>query len=123
MGNIKIRFVKSYVDVNNKNYHLLGILDVVKNFKKIPDLNKALAIKRIKVIIAELTDREQKDLVKYALAYPPRTRAFLGALLESIKTKRKEDLITLKESLNPLSSYTIGVTQDVLPNAKNWFIQ
>lgn len=123
VGNIKVRFVKSYADVNNKNYNLLGILDVLKNFKRIPDLNEKSAIKRITAIIAELTDREKKDLLKYALAYPPRARAFLGALLESMEIEQKEALVALKESLNPLSSYTVGVVQDSLPNFKNWFIK
>jgi len=123
VGNIKIRFVKSYADVNNKNYTLLGILDALKDFKKIPDLNKESAIKRIKAIIAELTDREKKGLVKYALAYPPRARAFLGALLESTKIEPREILDILKESLNPLSSYAVGVTQEVLTNSKSWFLK
>ena len=64
VGNINVRFVKSYADVNNKNYNLLGLLDALKDFKKIPDLNKESAIKRIKAMIAELTDREKKSLVK-----------------------------------------------------------
>ena len=123
VGNITIRFVKSYADVNNGNYNLLGILDALKDFKKIPDLNKESAIKRIKSMIAELSDREKKNLVKYALAYPPRARAFLGAILESIRIEQKETLSILKQSLNPLSSYTVGVSQDFLPNAKSWFIE
>ncbi|MBT3178914.1 MAG: hypothetical protein HOG03_17085 [Desulfobacula sp.] len=123
VGNITVRFVKSYADVNNKNYNLLGILDSIKDFKKIPDLNKELAIKRIKAMIDELTDREKKNLVMYALDYPPRARAFLGALLELIKIEQREALIALKQSLNPLSSYSVGVAQDILPNSKSWFIQ
>lgn len=123
IGNITIRFVKSYVNVNNRNYKLLGILDALKDFKKIPDLSKTSAIERIKVMINELTDREKKNLIKYALSYPPRVRAFLGAILELIKIERKEELVILKESLNPLSTYTIGISQDVLPNAKSWFIE
>jgi hypothetical protein len=123
VGNITVRFVKSYADVNNKNYNLLGILDSIKDFKKIPDLNKELAIKRIKAMIDELTDREKKNLVMYALDYPPRARAFLGALLDLIKIEQREALIALKQSLNPLSSYSVGVAQDILPNSKSWFIQ
>ena len=123
VGNITVRFVKSYADVNNKNYNLLGILDSLKDFKKIPDLNKELAIKRIKAMIDELTDREKKNLVMYALDYPPRARAFLGALLELIKIEQREALTALKQSLNPLSLYSVGVAQDILPNSKSWFIQ
>lgn len=84
---------------------------------------KKSAIKRIKTMLAELTDRQRKDLVKYVLDYPPRARAFLGALLESIEIDQREALATLKRSLNPLSSYSVGATQDVLPNSKSWFIE
>lgn len=89
VGNIEVRWVKSYVDVTNKNYFLLEILDALKDFKKIPDLNKRSAINRLKSLIAELKNLDQKRLVKYAQDYPPRTRALLGALLESIN--RRED--------------------------------
>ena len=44
----------------------------------------------------------------------------LGALLEKLNTSAS--LIELKESLNPFSSYNLGVGT-VLPTAKNWNIQ
>ncbi|MDA3790117.1 MAG: hypothetical protein PF503_16680 [Desulfobacula sp.] len=40
-----------------------------------------------------------------------------------MKIEQKEALVALQESLNPLSSYTVGVVQDILPNSKNWFIE
>jgi hypothetical protein len=122
IGNRKIRFVKSYTDITNKNYNILGLLDALKDFKKIPDINRESAIIRIKAIISELTDREKADLIKCALSYPPRVRAFLGALLESINIDQKESLNTLMQSLNPLSSYNIGVPKTALPNVGNWSI-
>jgi hypothetical protein len=122
IGNRKVRFVKSYADINDKNYRLLEILDALKDFKKIPDINRESAITRIKSIIKELTNREKKDLIKYALSYPPRVRAFLGALLECINIDPKESFVALKQSLNPLSSYAVGVPKNVLPNAENWSI-
>ncbi len=121
-GNVTVRFVKSYAEVNNKNYHLLGILDVLKDFKKIPDLKTELIIKRLRAIVTGLSNREKKDLIKYALFYPPRTRALLGALLESMETEQRKLVVNLKQSLNPLSSYLLGISQEVLPNAKRWSI-
>ncbi len=121
VGNIEVRWVKSYVDVTNKNYFLLEILDALKDFKKIPDLNKKSAITRIKTLIIELKDLDIKRLVKYAQDYPPRTRALLGALLELIN--QKEDLGRLKKSINSLTTFKIGITQEVLPNLKDWFIK
>src|SRR5690606_6304205 len=36
-GNVKASPVKSYVDVTDKNFYLLELLDALKDFKKIPD--------------------------------------------------------------------------------------
>ena len=55
------------------------------------------------------------------LAYPPRVRAFLGALLENIKTET--GLTVLKTSLNPVSEYDYGIDKKQLPNMKNWNIK
>jgi hypothetical protein len=121
VGNIEVRWVKSYVDVTNKNYFLLEILDALKDFKKIPDLNKKSAIKRIKALITELKDLDRKRLEKYAQDYPPRARALLGALSELIN--QKEDLSRLKQSINSLTIFKIGITQEILPNSKDWFIK
>lgn len=70
VGSLKIRFVKSYEEITNNNDKLLSILNVLKDFKKIPDLDKVSAIRRIEGVVAGLTELEQKHLVKYALAYP-----------------------------------------------------
>src|SRR5690625_796452 len=44
-GSLKVSPVKSYVDVTEKNYPLLGILDALKDFNRIPDLNRNDGIK------------------------------------------------------------------------------
>lgn len=119
-SNIKAMPVKSYVDVTDNNFYLLGLLDALKEFKQIPDLDKNSAVKLISKTLKELTPTETKLLIKCSLAYPPRVRSFLGALLESIKTST--DLTSLKKSLNPLSEYDYGI-EDILSTAKNWNIK
>lgn len=120
-GNVKATPVKSYVDVRDKNFHLLEILDALKDFKKIPDFDKSSAIKILSKKLKELNSAEIKILIKCGLAYPPRVRAFLGALLESIDESM--DFGVLKKSLNPLSAYEYGVDKKQLPNAENWNIK
>ena len=44
-GNVKATPVKSYVDVNDKNFYLLELLDVLKGFKEIPDWIKVQQLK------------------------------------------------------------------------------
>jgi hypothetical protein len=120
IGNLKATPVKSYVDVTSTNFYLLELLDVLKDFKQIPDLDKSSAIKIISKKMKELTPTETKQLVKCGLAYPPRVRGFLGALLESTKTLA--DLSALKKSLNPFSEYEYGIESTLL-TAKNWNIK
>lgn len=120
-GNVKASPVKSYMDVTDKNFYLLELLDALKDFKKIPDLDKNSAIKILSNKLKELNPAEIKLLIKCGLAYPPRVRSFLGALLENIKTE--SDLIALKTSLNPLSEYDYGITKNELGTAENWNIK
>ena len=108
-GNVKASPVKSYVDVTDKNFYLLELLDALKDFKILSNKLK------------ELNPTETKLLIKCGLAYPPRVRSFLGALLENIKTE--SDLTALKSSLNPLSEYEYGIDKKQLPTAENWNIK
>jgi len=120
-GTVKASPVKSYVSVTDSNFHLLELLDALKDLKKIPDLDKSSGIKIISKKIKELNSKELKLLIKYGLAYPPRVRALLGALLEDINID--DDLTTLKNSLNPLSEYEYGINKGQLPTIENWKIK
>ncbi len=120
-GNIKAKAVKSYVEVTNKNYKLLELLDALKDLKKIPDLNKRPAISILTNKILELNNKQLKELIEIALEYPPRVRAFLGALLENID--KNINIKSLDDSLNPLSEYELGLTKDILPTVEKWNIK
>ena len=120
-GNVKATPVKSYVDVTDKNFYLLELLDALKDFKQIPDLDKSSAIKIISNRLKRLSPAEMKLLIKCGLAYPPRLRAFLGAVLENLVVSI--DLLPLKRSLNPLSEYEYGINREQLSTAENWNIR
>ncbi len=121
IGAVKVRRVKSYIDVANDNFHLLEILDVLKDFKKIPDLDKAMAITYLLNFLKALKQKDILRLIKYALKYPPRMRAFLGALLEKLKTG--QDISQLKQSLNPLTVYALGIDKRTLSTVPQWNIK
>jgi predicted transcriptional regulator of viral defense system len=121
IGNIKGKPIKSYIDVTENNYYLLEILDVLKDFKQIPDLDKKSGIKLLTERMKKFEDNEISLLIKYALKYPPRTRAFLGSILERIGTGI--DLKVLKKSLNPFTQYEFNISEDILPNSINWNIK
>ena len=118
IGRMKVTSVKSKVDISEENYRYLEILDALKDLKTIPDVNINSALKLLKARITELGDNEL--LGKLALTYPPRVRALTGALMELIGERKATEF--LKQSLNPLSRYQIGLNEDHLPTLKNWNI-
>ncbi len=118
---VKASPIKSYVNVTDNNFYLLELLDVLKDFKNIPDLDKESAIKIITQKIQELNQNEIEFLIENGLAYPPRVRAFLGALLENINMRN--NLSSLKTGLNPLSEYDYGISKKLLPTVENWKIK
>ena len=83
-GAFRADAVKSYVDVTEANYELLGLLDAVKDIKRIPDCTASKALVILCAIIKELDKKRINDLIKYSLFYPPRVRALIGALLEKL---------------------------------------
>ncbi len=120
IGKTQVKPAKSYVDVTNENYFMLEILDALKDFKTIPDLDKKSAIRILGAKIDSLAETDLARLLKYALKYPPRTRAFLGAILSVLK--KEIGLVNLKASLNPLSKFELGLNEEALSSATNWNI-
>lgn len=121
VGNLKVKPVKSYVDVTDNNYQVLGLLDAIKDFKEIPDRSTEYALLRLRQLLKELNNAQLEELARTSLNYPPRARALTGALLDwnganSILT------IPLVNSLNPLSAYNFAIPKNILPVADKWKI-
>jgi len=124
-GTLKASAVKSYAEVTEDNYQLLGFLDAIKDFKIIPDLNTKVAIEILSNTIENLSKQKLKMLVKYALLYPARVRALLGAIIENNNNTNQSDRNGIKpliESLNPLSKYKLLISKKDLPTIANWNI-
>lgn len=120
-GALKADAVKSYAEVTEANYELLGFLDAIKDVKKIPDCTVSKAVKIISSKINNLNEKQTTELIKYALLYPPRVRALAGAILENFT--KKADTQKLKESLNPLTKIKLGLKESELPTIQNWNIE
>lgn len=119
---LKADAVKSYAEVTDSNYEVLGLLDAFKDIKRIPDCSVSQAIRRLSAIVKQLNDKQTKSLIKYALVYPPRVRALVGAILENNGSKVK-GMDNLKESLNPLTTIKLGVRASELPSKSKWYIE
>ncbi len=121
-GTLKADAVKSYTEVTDSNYETLGILDAVKDMKCIPDCSEAQAVRRLSAIIKKLNDKQIASLIKYALLYPPRVRALVGAILENNDSNLR-GLEKLKASINPLTIFKLGLKETELPNKSKWYIE
>ncbi|WP_100612813.1 DUF6088 family protein [Confluentibacter lentus] len=120
IGSLVIKPAKSYVSVTKKNVPLLQLLDVIKDFKNIPDMDKRKGVSFLKEKIENLSADDKEKLTNFAKAYPPKVRALLGAILEALLL---EDLSeSLKETINYLSSYEFGISEKTLPSVSNWNI-
>src|SRR5690606_26094045 len=120
-GSLQVSSVKSYIDVTEQNYQLLGFLDALKDVKRIPDCSVSQAVKRMSFLIKDLTLQEKNEIIQYALFYPARVMALLGAILENMNLKLKLD--ELKNSLNPLTKVKLSIKETELPTIKNWNIE
>lgn len=121
VGSLQIMPVKSYTEVTNQNYFLLELLDILKDFKTIPDTERNQVIKFVVQKFKNLSKKEQEKLIEFALKYPPRVRSLTGAILTMINPI--EPIIQLKKSINPLTIFEYGLDKKVLPNMDYWNIR
>ena len=121
VGNLIVKPAKSYVKVTADNIKYLEILDVIKDFNKIPDLNKSNGIVYLKKVLSDFDNLQIKKMVTYGMAYPPKVRALLGALLEALKMDSNTYNV-LKKLMNPSSSYEYGINSQLLSTATSWNI-
>lgn len=119
-GSLKADAIKSYAEVTEVNYELLGFLDAIKDIKRIPDCSVSKAVKILSSKISKLNEKQITDLMKYALLYPPRVRALSGAMLENLNVQANTE--KLKQSLNPLTKIKLGLKETELPTIQNWNI-
>lgn len=119
-GIYKIEFAVQNNIITKENIPLLKLLDTIKNIKKIPGTMADEAIPILCGIIKKLTDDNIQNIVRLSKKYPPATRALLGAIIEMLANHTS--IKQLKEGLNPITKYNIGISESVLPTKNNWNI-
>jgi len=120
-GALNVSSVKSYIDITDDNYKLLGYLDALKDINIIPDCSTKQALNRMNALISDLNIQKKRDLVQLAVNYPARAKALLGAIMENLKIDI--DLRELKNSLNPLTTIKLAIKSTDLPTLKSWNIK
>jgi len=121
-GSVNARSVKSYAEVTDGNYEILGLLDALKDIKRIPDCTVAQAVRRSAALLKKLDEGQAEALMGYALLYPARARALAGAILQDIGHGGNA-LERLRMSLNPLSIIKIEIEDRELPTKSYWNIK
>lgn len=122
INNMIIRFMKSPVSekVNDNDIKLLQLLDAFSDIKIIPDCTTTYAAKRLTSLIEILPNESKQRLVNLSLYYQPMVRAVLGCILEKLNEINLS--INLKNTLNSLTSFSLGISEEFLPNKAKWKI-
>lgn len=120
-GHYQVRFITQPNRITSDSIPLLQILDSIKLIKQIPDTTVENSIAILRKHISELDEKRLSMLVKLSKKYPPRVRALLGAILES--NGNKGFIEELKKTLNPMTTYSIGLSDSANINTQNWNIE
>lgn len=111
-GIYSIRFVQQANQISKNNIPLLQLLDSIKSIKRIPDSTPDSSYNRIREIMKSLDEKSIDSMVKLAMKYNPMTRAIVGAIIEDLFDE--ELARVLKDTLNPITVYKVGLTKKVL---------
>jgi len=112
--------VRPAATVRGSSADELAVLDALRDLRWIPDTTP----ERVLAKIGELFRTRRvsfERVVRFARKEPPRVRALLGAIGSAIGARRKI-LGGLKESLNPLTHFSLGLSGK-LDNAREWNIR
>jgi len=114
----RISFIKQKNEINAKNIRYLQLLDIIRLINKIPDRKSEDALQFLIDAVDNFSQGELNKMTQLAIKYPPSTRAVLGAIYENVGHKKAAD--ELQRTLNPVSTYKVGLIAKLLSNAKNW---
>jgi hypothetical protein len=93
-----------------------ALMDFLRHAGRTSELSPKDTVRRTLALLSD-GDRYQR-LLKIAVSEPPRARALLGALGESMGVDSKR-LERLRATLNPLSKFDFGIFAG-LPHARQW---
>lgn len=116
---VRISFLQQGNEITPINIPLLRILDALRLIKEIPACSPDECLTNIRKTIDALSMDLKRDLADLSLAYtPPYVRALLGAIYESMGLETEN----ISKSLNGVTSYKLPISDNALPNKRNWNI-
>lgn len=120
-GSLRVKLVKSRAPVKVSDVVLLQYLDVLQGIKEIPDADINETLSSMAERFLELDDKQIKRAKNLARNfYTAKVSALTGFLLEYTG---KDNTLSLKKSLNPLTQFKIGLELSRWPEIRVWNIQ
>lgn len=118
----RVAFVVRPAPERASDVPLLQWLEVLRDLRRIPDARPNDVLAHVQRFVKDLDPAERRRLVELAGRHaPPRARAVLGALLEL--QGDKQGAASLWATINPLTTYRLGLSAAALPNAPQWHIR
>ena len=108
-GIYTIQFVLQKNVITKENVKVLQVLDCLKMLKGIQDTTKNNSLSLFGRIIRKYNKGDRELLIQLSMKYPASTRALLGMIFETEKIMGPLDKI--RETLNPISTYNLGIRQ------------
>jgi hypothetical protein len=108
-GIYTIQFVLQKNVITKENVKVLQVLDCLKMLKGIPDTTNNNSLSLFGRIIRKYNKADRELLIQLSMKYPASTRALLGLIFETEKIMGPLDKI--RETLNPISTYNMGIRQ------------
>lgn len=120
IGKLRIKYKKFNEEFKTADIEVLQLLDSLQEIRKIPDTTIKEIYTEVSSKILRLTEEKVKRLVLFAKNRKPQVRALVGAILD----KRFPNLAdSLLKTLNPLTTYKLGIDEYIMPNKKKWNIK
>jgi predicted transcriptional regulator of viral defense system len=120
VSGLRILTIPARTKVTKNNTAVLQFLDVIKSVDQIPDTTSEEIIKKLASKISAYKTDEIHEMEKLAIdAYTPRTKALLGAFLETHLNYYSE---SIHKALNPTSKYKIFISDATFKDQERWNI-
>lgn len=120
IGKLKIRFEQQGMkNVKFMKSNITDIIEALRLLRNTPDGDAKLTIDRVSSLLKDYSQSDINTLVEASYSVRPFVRALLGAILELKNNSAAE---SIKSSLNPVTTYKLGIDKKILPNKENWGI-
>ena len=120
-GRYTISFILQPNPITMENMELLRLLDAIRFCREISGTDPEEAVERLIYLVGKLSTDQKLQIIQLALPYAPYVRALLGAILEHLGLKN--ELQSLRDSLNPMTRYKLYISEEILPTRSNWNIR